>query len=398
MQILPLFPQLGQLDFEEIFEFYDFPRLFTARNLLGETVLCLSVADARDKFDWLFVQVSAERKQLLIASSFDLASAFLKPEGAVWHVTTFTQSEPIFEAIRPAAIPQAWLPEPAQYLQRNDVSLIAIQPVREMSLQQTMLIAKRERRDIGNLLLKQSSIVVEAPARTVGNLLRATQDLLDALGQVVLGTITARGAIPPNLLEQTQINASAVFSGSFGIQLKAKKGLDLLDASVSSEAFGLLFGLMDAKCNEDSLSNLLHAYKGRVAGRFRAFLEALDDADVDVGFEWASPQHGANTVLLTNLDVQKTISLVTKLNEEMAEEVQFDAHLIGLNLRTKSFELLSQTSQEKYVGKINPEVIGRVSGVEIGGTYSIKLRKTIDVLATTGEERIRWILVDIGDV
>lgn len=394
MELLPLIPEFGKLEIEDVFEFYDFPRLFTAKNLLGQTLVCLSVADGLESFSWLFVPISLERKKSALAGKIDLQTLFKNPEGGIWEVQTYRSRPPIAMAKSASQIPAEWLPEADQFLETDGPQFALT--IRELPPQQTLEIANRERRDIGNFLLKKTGVLVEAPARVVGNFLRCTQDLLDALGQVVNGSISLRGAIPAALLDQTQINAAALFSGSFGLQLKAEKNLDLLDTSISSSTFELLFGLMSARADEDLLSNLLHAYKGRVAGRFRAFLEALDDTGVDIGFEWASPRMGRVTeVLLTNSEILKTISIVTRLNEEMAEELSLKANLIGVNLRTKSFEISHATTQERFTGKIAPDAMSKISGAEVGASYKVVLRKYIDVLATTGEERIRWVLVDL---
>jgi hypothetical protein len=264
-----------------------------------------------------------------------------------------------------------------------------------MPPERTLEIARRERREVSNLVLKKKGFLVEAPARVVGNLLRATQDLLDSLGQVAAGQVTARGAISPSLLEQTQINASALFAGSFGLQIKAKHGLDLLNNSLSSQTFEMLFGLLQAKGDEDGLSNLLHEYKGRVAGRFRAFLEALDEAEVDIELEWASPRRGLGSIQISTADVQRTISIVTRLNEEMAEEVKLRGDVVGINLRTKTFEIHAFSTQERFVGKIDPSLLQRVTGLEVGSTYTFTLRKLLDIAPATGEEKVRWILISI---
>jgi hypothetical protein len=395
MKILPHLTEYGELQIEEVFDFYDYPRLFLAKNILGHSLLFLSVQELAAAHVWLVVPVSLRRKTSLLSGHLDLRTAFLKPELVVYTSHTFNNGEPRVAPIVPEQIPEDWLPALGEQL--VSPSSVLGRSSRHITAQDTLEMAVQERRAISNLILKTQSQMVEAPARVVGNLLKTTQDLVDALGQVVRRSITSRGAISPAILEQTQINASALFAGSFGLQLKAWRSNDLADYSLAEEALELFYGLLAAGPDEDRLSNLLHAYEGRVAGRFRALLEALDDANVDFQFELAKPI-GAEirAIQITNSQVLRTISIVTRLNEEMEEEFDLDALVVGLNLRTRVFEATDSQSSDRYIGKIDPQILEQVSGAEIGRRYRIKLRKIIDVVSATGEERTKWILVGMA--
>src|SRR5690625_4482267 len=80
MNITPYTSLLGHLEVEEVFEFYDIPRLFSARNRSGQYFLALSVEEDADEHKFLYVPVSAQRLSYIRTGGLDLRQAFNQPE------------------------------------------------------------------------------------------------------------------------------------------------------------------------------------------------------------------------------------------------------------------------------------------------------------------------------
>jgi type I restriction enzyme, R subunit len=73
----------GAVQVEEVFDFYDGSRLFTARDPSGALFLAHWVDDADDLSTWLYLPLSPARLAELKARRLDLRSAFLAAEGGV---------------------------------------------------------------------------------------------------------------------------------------------------------------------------------------------------------------------------------------------------------------------------------------------------------------------------
>ncbi|WP_236383994.1 DUF6575 domain-containing protein, partial [Pseudomonas marginalis] len=80
MLSLPVSTQLGELTFFEVFEFFDFPRLFTCRNRSGSFFLVVSTYDDGERFEWLYLPIYIDRINTLIDRRMNLNQAFLLPE------------------------------------------------------------------------------------------------------------------------------------------------------------------------------------------------------------------------------------------------------------------------------------------------------------------------------
>src|SRR5216683_7014343 len=67
----------------EVFDAYDGPRLFTARDAAGRLFLALWVDNRGDESVWLYLPMSSKRLTALKQNQIDLRSAFLTSEDKV---------------------------------------------------------------------------------------------------------------------------------------------------------------------------------------------------------------------------------------------------------------------------------------------------------------------------
>lgn len=89
MHPLPANTTLGHLRIVEVFDFYDGPRLFSARNSVGTTYVAYWADEVQQEDIWLYVPVSHQRLQSVRSGSVSLREVFLAPEdGTVFEVST----------------------------------------------------------------------------------------------------------------------------------------------------------------------------------------------------------------------------------------------------------------------------------------------------------------------
>jgi hypothetical protein len=106
------------LSIVEVFDAYDGPRLFSARDAAGVLYLALWVDDMEDESIWLYLPLSASRMAELQQGQLDLRSAFLAPEmNTVFRVRESARGGMrTSETLPPTAIPHDELPTPGEYL------------------------------------------------------------------------------------------------------------------------------------------------------------------------------------------------------------------------------------------------------------------------------------------
>jgi hypothetical protein len=106
------------LSIVEVFDSYDGPRLFSARDAAGTLYLVLWVDDVDDEAIWLYLPLSASRMAQLQQGCLDLRSAFLTPEMSVVFRVRESASDGsrTNEALRAGEVPLDELPLPGEYL------------------------------------------------------------------------------------------------------------------------------------------------------------------------------------------------------------------------------------------------------------------------------------------
>lgn len=120
MYKFPSDTELGHLEFERIFLYYEIPRLLTCKSNTNERYLALSVNDELDKgnynFVWLFLKLSDLTYEKLLNHDLDLKQAFLNPDSNFVYRLTQNDERNTVVAIRPMALSNDELPNSGMYL------------------------------------------------------------------------------------------------------------------------------------------------------------------------------------------------------------------------------------------------------------------------------------------
>lgn len=394
MNELPSGTVLGELTLVQVLEYYDFPRLFTCRSVTGQYYVAISTFDDDSESQWIYLPISSLRLGAVLAGGMSLRHAYLQPEGGyLIRLASFPgDRKPDVSFILPEQVPEDDLPSP-------DYSVtVGAEPTTDdvaLTAQQVAVATRRETFDYR--IFPGQPEAHEVPARKLGAILTSTQELVDALGQAALGQPTVRGSIPAELLQQTKVNVSHAFRGSFGVQFRSTQFSDLLDHSTLASAIRELANLLQAEDSEDLLSNKLHVLKGRVASKYRRLLKELADIDSGLMLDWGSVQaSGGGQFQLTAAQVKRAYAIVDRIDIAMAQEITVSGKLIGFNSRTQRYEILSSDDGRTYAGKVADEAKLEVSNPAIGQFYEADLRMLVETQSTSGDELIRWVLVRLG--
>lgn len=391
---LPSKTPMGALTLVETFEFFDFPRLFSAKSKTGALYLGLSIFDDDDEFEWLYVAISPDRIKELINQRLCLYTIFTKPENDyLFKVYTNTVGDTKFEYLLPEQLSADELPIPDTKLKVE--SSTKSYGLGEIDPKLAAISSVRETFNIH--LYPWDTKLPELGSRNFGNILISTQELVDALGQTCEEEEpTIKGAISADILQQTKFNTCQIFEGSFGIQFKSANVSDLFGESLASRAINELLGLLSAQDDEDNLSNKLHLLKGRVASKYRRLLKEVNNLGSGIKFEWGSPNSIYGGKLeLTKAQVEKAHSIVDSIDIQMSEAVEVRAKLIGLNIRTKRYEILGLENDERFSGQVSQEIIADIEHSVINNNYIATLKKIIETKSSSGDETVKWVLVSL---
>lgn len=112
MSALPEGTALGRLQLLEVYDYYDCPRLFAARNAVGTTYFVLWADDLGDQDVWLYVPVSGDRLADLRQGSIAIRDAFLNAEdGNVYRVVeTKSTGQATCASLGADSLELDWLP------------------------------------------------------------------------------------------------------------------------------------------------------------------------------------------------------------------------------------------------------------------------------------------------
>jgi hypothetical protein len=123
--VLPRDSKLGHLTIVEVFEFYDGPKLFSARNRTG-TLYLVFWADQDEEADhWFYVPVSEGRLESVKEGDLSLREAITQPEdGLIYQASVSRQSAraPIVREISPGEIDESCLPPEGDAIEVGDTA------------------------------------------------------------------------------------------------------------------------------------------------------------------------------------------------------------------------------------------------------------------------------------
>jgi len=392
MYYLPEIPSLGSLSVIEVYEFYDIPLLFSCKNLTGHIFFALSI-NIDDLFhECLYVPVSEARFQSLCSGEIELRDVYLNAEdNFVYQVRCYynNTNKDTIDLIQCSDLIDEWLPLKGEKLLLYD---------NEKNPEKIIPEAKNTQRDKLNLSF-DFGLGAEAPAGKIGAILSSLQEVINALGQWCNGTISSRGSINSRIIKETQLNVVKTFSGSFGVQLDADATPDMFNTHLISDSLIEFLSLLEAKDNDDLLSIKLHNLKGRVVSKYKLFLENLYSSltGINCHFESIKADVPKNTSL-SLLEIKKVLTIINEIATEVLDEYQTPCILIGLNIRTKRYEIQSlEDDAKKFSGVIMDKALLGVSHPTINEKYIAYLQKKVEFVKVSGDEKVEWALIKLSE-
>lgn len=382
---------LGHLRIVEVFLRFDGPRLFAAVNESGQRYLAVFVDEDDDAEVFLYAPVSEERYGAIRSGALPLRNAFGDPQdGRVYVVTASTQGTgQAIEERRPEELEQDWLPDEDATLGLPTTTLPRFDPA-ELHTR-----AEAVGRTVVAIRLEAASIRSEYPLRPLGEVLQLFQDNIDAFAQEVAGKATAAGPVQGEIVQDVELAFAGAAAASFVVYVTSRAEAQLFEAPLLRRTFDLIVRVVEAGASPDALRDELGELHLRAIGRYRDLLEELEDVGSGLGVYVATPHEPLVRASLTREQVVENLHVVRESQQAPSEELTVVGQLVGVNTRTRVFEIQDDETGERYSGKAIEQARGEIYGLTTGERYRAVILREIELSGLTGEPKFKHRLRQI---
>jgi hypothetical protein len=364
--IPPTDTQLGALSIDEVYFEYEGPKFFSAVSAAGARYLALAVSEDEeaDTESFLYVAVSPSRFESIRSGALELRHAFTSPEDGILFevVADYVSKQSTVHLINPEQVDESQLPLEGARLEIPTDTRPSFEPER----------LTEEANGLGRILVAlelepADSRRTEISLRSLSRLSGFIQDTLDALGQEIAGRATNRGAIPGDVVQATEMVFRESLAASFVVVLADNVEEGKLGPSpLLAEACGRLSQLFSHAQSGDNFRDLLAGYGPRARTKYRTLMEQLSDDGTGVDFFVAQPGQELAHTRLTRERLASSLDVIRETGLEVKTQYIDRAHIIGANIRTRSFEIIDAETGAKYSGYMEPRVRAQVAGLAIG--------------------------------
>ncbi len=393
MSVLPDDTVLGALELDEIFEYYDGPRLFTCRTPSDRTYLAVSIRDEPDQDVWLYVSVSSRRLADIRAGQMDLQQAFrMAEDGNVYEVTVPRADGRSSVRILPTSeLTADILPDSGErldYIEHDDAQSTPTDLAR---------LAVQRHRDAVALTFGLPSHMQEIPSAYLGGVLTAFQELIAAIGQALRDVATARGRIQPEILRETTLLVTATPPGSFKVELSASELSNLFGESLVGDSLEQLTAVLKYGADREQLRERFARLHTRAAAKYRRFLDEVVEEPADLRIDWGSTKKGRGaSVGLPHRELLHIAEAMSQVDETESVTFEVMGELIGVNVRTLYFEILERKTQKRFSAKIADSAIQEANRATIRQLYVATFEERLEVSSLTGDEQISRRLIALA--
>lgn len=389
---------LGHLTISEVFFEHDGPRLFVAENRAGNLYLANCVDEDEDEGTetYLYISISPNRMNQVRSGAISLRDAYTNSEtGTAYAITAeygkdYSQNK--LEVIQSNEIQEEWLPtkEARLELATDTLPLFDPEAFRAGSEEEV-------RTRIALEVFPPDTLRTEYSLRSLSRLAGSFQDTLDSLAQEERGRPTARGLIPEEILNESELVFTGALAASFVMVLAPKSNPSLIGHDLVIKSTKRLLKLLQATNSHDDLTSQLAEYGVRARSKFRSLLTMLSDDETGAGLFLADDSGQMDEARVELSSVRRALTFIDNRSPDSEKLNLGRVTLIGVNLRTGVFELLNNITGQRYSGQMGPEAKVQISGLPTGQEhlYTAELLKSVEYSTMTTDVSSSYRLLQI---
>jgi hypothetical protein len=226
-------------------------------------------------------------------------------------------------------------------------------------------------------------------------ILGGLQNLTDSIANTLYNQPSEKGKIPLEILERNSLILKETRAGSFKAVLElphSEQGS--FDEPVQTETITELFSLFSASDVPDHLTETISSLGPRALRYYKEWTKSLKELNTSVDIEWLSSYKEPSKISISSHKAESIYDILSNFSETSEEEVEVHGRLTGANVRTKSFEIVTNIG-EKISGRIMPDAIAPVACFELSTKCIAELLKVTTTYASNGKQKVSWTLKDI---
>lgn len=365
----------------EVFDYYDGPRFYSCRDVVGQLYLVYWVDESEASASWLYVRISPERYGALKRGDVAIADALSNPEDETVLFVLSGGQEFVVNQLTPAEIEPNWLPDSQDRLAIEHPAL----PTR---LNSPADLAPRVRRQVFDVAFEKTSNAYEMAAGKLGRLLEAFQNTIYALSCDPLLDIRR---VPEETKQRSELMVTGLFASSFGVRLQTK-GAGLFQADDTERALQTLAELIAALSVPDTLAENLHRLNILARSRFKHLLRVMVDSQISVTADWGAPLGDSRQARASFADITRSLQKLEASDAATSRVVERSVRLVGVDVQSDFFAVVLDDG-DVIKGKLAHGLASR--NFEIPSTIRVKLEESSVVDPLTDREKWTYTLLDV---
>lgn len=367
----------------EIFDYYDGPRFYSCRDVVGQLFIVYWVEEGDGTSSWLYLRVSQDRYSALKNGSITIASSLSQPEeGFAYLVKTFSNYFSV-EELDQTKILVEWLPE------ASDVLNIPT-PTLPEKIQTAHELSESTLRQVLDLAFERLSNSFEFGCGKLGKLLDATQNTLYALACNPKSDVRR---VPEDIKYRSEFLVTGVFASSFGVRLQSRSN-DLFSSDEVARAAETLATLLTDSAVPEVLAENLKSFNVLTRSRFKHLIKILVESEVSIKTDWGSPSGKSVTSCTSYSDLARTLNMLERTDQATTQTSERPGKLVGVDVESDFFAIMLE-DRELIKGRLAKHLEGR--HFEVPSRIVAKLQETCQIDPLTEKEKWSYVLLELRE-
>lgn len=373
--------EYGELQFDEIFHYYDGPLFFSVINALGYRYICMLESEC-DEFDrYLLVPVSFVRYQKFIRNEITIRDMFVSPEmGGVLSVS-FYDNETKTQFINDETLETMNLPPLEEYLDIKESYTVdaILRKANESNCGLAQISFEKNEKHLQSIKAKELSIITSKLQKVMSGI---AKDWCENEGN------RSSKEKMEKIKAASDIRITRTYAASFGIEIEAEDYRDMFEESAFDTLMELFTELNE--CNE-ATTREFYAHHQNSISAIKDFYKALMLNSFAMKFQAALPHNRLAKIKLSIKDVKQKYNYLTAIIDGNVEQVEYVGKLIAFDIKNKTFRFQPE-GEEIIGGKVDEDFSETI--FDMGNPIKILVNKNTEH-NRTGDESDKYILLKI---
>lgn len=384
---------------QELLLYYDGIQLFLGRDQLDTIYICVLEEYSNDGDLYLCIPISHARLNSFYNEDIDLRSIYSQPEIDEFFTVRFDDpSRNSFKLcpINKHEIPDEWLPESGFYFSKDS----------ETDHKEEEIVSKSQQKNRAIIYLSlnppEARSEPKINANNLAEALNLYQTLVKRAYYRAKRGLNMREDIQELIDKENQykLEAYATSPGSFTIHLQAQVPGDLLGYTDIAKALQRIDLITESLDDPQKALIVMKENKGHLASSYLRLLEYIIQNEAPISYKWSIPEFNKPVSLsIPRNQAIRAYELLTKVEELGMETVELLGRLTKVDLRRRSWSLVTEEKKRTYNG-----VISKNSDVTLRGVvmetmiYRFICEERIEEVTGIGLEKTQLYLIHYDTV